>query len=108
MKLACLGSIPNSVRHVCGQCGRLGRAACRPRAVRAPCSREAGRHDTEQASLWTPCGGQRRNGNSAAGALEPQDYGRFVRFFRMASAYIEGHRGRTFVLLAPGEVRARR
>ena len=108
MNLACLGSIPISVHRLCGLCGRPGRAAGRQRAVRAPCRGEAGRLDTEQASLWTPCGGQRRNGNSAAGALEPQDYGRFVRFFRMASAYIEGHRGRTFVLLAPGEVRARR
>lgn len=103
MKLACPGSIPVSLLHACR---RPGRAACRPRAVRALCSREAGRLDVEQASPGIPCGGQRRNGNSAAGALEPQDYGRFVRFFRMASAYIEGHRGRTFVLLAPGEVRA--
>ena len=29
---------------------------------------------------------------------------RFVLFFRGASPYIEGHRGRTFVVLIPGEV----
>ena len=103
MKPAGLGSFPVAVPHTCG---RPGRAACRPRAVGALCSREVGRQDVEQALPGIPCGGPRRNGNSAAGALEPQDYGRFVRFFRMASAYIEGHRGRTFVLLAPGEVRA--
>ena len=29
---------------------------------------------------------------------------RFVSFFRGASPYIEGHRGRTFVIVIPGEV----
>jgi hypothetical protein len=50
-----------------------------------------------------------RNGRRAApknyGALEKKDYEKFVQFFRQASPYIEGHRGRTFVLIIPGEVR---
>lgn len=39
-------------------------------------------------------------------ALERKDFGKFVQFFRQASPYIEGHRGRTFVVVIPGEVRA--
>ncbi|KAF8060080.1 NAGS2 [Scenedesmus sp. PABB004] len=39
-----------------------------------------------------------------AGALEAEDYGRFVQFFRQASPYIAGHRARTFVVVIPGEV----
>lgn len=38
------------------------------------------------------------------GSLEKSQYGLFVRFFRQASPYIEGHRGRTFVIAIPGEV----
>ncbi|KAL3139784.1 hypothetical protein ABBQ38_004086 [Trebouxia sp. C0009 RCD-2024] len=38
------------------------------------------------------------------GALERKDYAKFVQFFRQASPYIEGHRGRTFVVVIPGEV----
>lgn len=38
------------------------------------------------------------------GALQRKDYGKFVQFFRQASPYIEGHRGRTFVVVMPGEV----
>lgn len=38
------------------------------------------------------------------GALQPEDHDNFVRFFRMASPYVEGHRGRIFVLVLPGEV----
>ena len=36
--------------------------------------------------------------------LQEQDFGKFVSFFRGASPYIEGHRGRTFVIVIPGEV----
>lgn len=39
------------------------------------------------------------------GALDRTQYGLFVQFFRQASPYIEGHRGRTFVISIPGEVR---
>ena len=39
-----------------------------------------------------------------SGALPKEDYGKFVQFFRQASSYIEGHRGRTFVVVIPGEV----
>lgn len=39
-------------------------------------------------------------------ALERKDYASFVTFFRQASPYIEAHRGRTFVVVVPGEVRA--
>ena len=39
------------------------------------------------------------------GALQPEDHDNFVRFFRMASPYVEGHRGRIFVLVLPGEVK---
>jgi hypothetical protein len=38
------------------------------------------------------------------GALDRAEQGKFVQFFRMASPYIEGHRGRTFVIVLPGEV----
>ena len=40
----------------------------------------------------------------ADGALCPDELGPFVQFFRQASPYIEGHRGRTFVICCPGEV----
>ena len=43
--------------------------------------------------------------NGLNGALDRADHGKFVQFFRMASPYIEGHRGNTFVVLLPGEVR---
>ena len=39
------------------------------------------------------------------GALQPDEHDAFVRFFRMASPYVEGHRGRIFVLVLPGEVK---
>eukprot|EP00775_Hariotina_reticulata_P009747 gene9747-9905_t len=38
------------------------------------------------------------------GSEDGQDYGKFVQFFRQASPYIEGHRGRTFVVVIPGDV----
>ena len=38
------------------------------------------------------------------GALDRSEHAKFVHFFRMASPYIEGHRGRTFVIVLPGEV----
>lgn len=38
------------------------------------------------------------------GSLDKSQYGLFVQFFRHASPYIEGHRGRTFVLAIPGEL----
>lgn len=38
------------------------------------------------------------------GALDKKDFAKFVQFFRQASPYIAGHRGRTFVLAIPGEV----
>ena len=43
--------------------------------------------------------------NGLNGALDRADHGKFVHFFRMASPYIEGHRGNTFVVLLPGEVK---
>lgn len=53
------------------------------------------------------------NGNGGAvnartdyGALSKSDYSKFVQFFRQASPYIEGHRGRIFVIVVPGEVRS--
>lgn len=38
------------------------------------------------------------------GSLDTSQYGLFVKFFRQASPYIEGHRGRSFVIAIPGEV----
>ena len=38
------------------------------------------------------------------GSLDKSQYGLFVKFFRQASPYIEGHRGRSFVIAIPGEV----
>ena len=43
-------------------------------------------------------------GDTAHEALERKDFGKFVQFFRQASPYIEGHRGKTFVVVIPGEV----
>ena len=37
-------------------------------------------------------------------SLPKGDFTKFVRYFRQASPYIEGHRGRTFVIVVPGEV----
>ncbi|EFJ51352.1 hypothetical protein VOLCADRAFT_57336 [Volvox carteri f. nagariensis] len=37
--------------------------------------------------------------------LSKQDFGKFVQFFRQASPYVEGHRGKTFVIVIPGNVR---
>lgn len=42
------------------------------------------------------------------GTLDKSQYSLFIKFFRQASPYIEGHRGRTFVLAIPGEVSSRR
>lgn len=39
-----------------------------------------------------------------SGALERDEYGKFVQFFRQASPYIEGHRARTFVVVIPGAI----
>ena len=38
------------------------------------------------------------------GTLDKSQYDLFVQFFRHASPYIEGHRGRTFVIAVPGDV----
>ncbi len=93
MKLAGL------VCHPCAAHAARGPARA-PHAPRAPRAQAAVAAEPPPAQV-----GQRRGGATAAGAIDPQDYGRFVHFFRAASAYIEGHRGRTFVVLAPGEVR---
>ncbi len=92
MKLASL------VCHPCAAHAARGPARA-PHAPRAPRAQAAVAAEPPRAQV-----GQRRGGATAAGAIDPQDYGRFVHFFRAASAYIEGHRGRTFVVLAPGEV----
>jgi hypothetical protein len=39
--------------------------------------------------------------------LQPADYKSFVQLFRQASPYIEGHRGKTFVVILPGSVSRR-
>ncbi|KAI8462509.1 MAG: N-acetylglutamate synthase [Monoraphidium minutum] len=44
------------------------------------------------------------NGGNGVSCLSKSDYGKFVHFFRTASPYISGHRGRTFVIVIPGEV----
>lgn len=41
---------------------------------------------------------------TTSGALSRNDFPKFVQFFRSASPYIEGHRGRTFVIVIPGAV----
>ncbi len=46
------------------------------------------------------------NGSHSSGALSRSDFNKFVQFFRQASPYIEGHRGRTFVIILSGTVRA--
>ena len=58
----------------------------------------------EEESSATP---QQRPPPLASGGLVKSDYGKFVQFFRQASPYIEGHRGRTFVIVVPGNVSRR-
>lgn len=81
------------------------------------CSQKAGRRDARALSVATddtPSVTMNSNGapkSTLTGmasqhvALERKDYASFVTFFRQASPYIEGHRGRTFVVVVPGEVR---
>ncbi|KAL0031769.1 hypothetical protein WJX79_006380 [Trebouxia sp. C0005] len=66
-------------------------------------------HHKARASLWQPAPYQwapltERAQELPSEALERKDFGKFVQFFRQASPYIEGHRGRTFVVVIPGEV----
>ncbi len=81
------------------------------------CSQKLGRRDARTYSIatddTTPMTMQPNNGYQNAAqtltssqhvALERKDYASFVTFFRQASPYIEGHRGRTFVVVVPGEV----
>jgi hypothetical protein len=44
--------------------------------------------------------------DSNSAPLAKEDFTKFVQFFRQAGPYIEGHRGRTFVLVVPGGVSA--
>ncbi|GIL81500.1 hypothetical protein Vretimale_1003 [Volvox reticuliferus] len=44
----------------------------------------------------------------ASSGLSKQDFAKFVQFFRQASPYVEGHRGKTFVIVVPGNVSANR
>ena len=61
-------------------------------------------------SFGNPTYGNPSQGFGSFGAQdwtnEPMDvdFSKFVQFFRQASPYIEGHRGRTFVIVVPGEV----
>ena len=73
---------------------------------RAP--NKVNRHKTH-ASPWSPTPYQwaplpQSGQDLTDGVLERKDFGKFVQFFRQASPYIEGHRGRTFVVVIPGEV----
>ncbi|KAL0056236.1 hypothetical protein WJX82_009116 [Trebouxia sp. C0006] len=66
-------------------------------------------HHKARASPWQPAPYQwapltERAQELPSEALERKDFGKFVQFFRQASPYIEGHRGRTFVVVIPGEV----
>jgi hypothetical protein len=45
------------------------------------------------------------NGQATSSGLSKQDFAKFVQFFRQASPYVEGHRGKTFVIVVPGNVR---
>ena len=68
-----------------------------------------GPHHKSRASPWQPTPYQwaplpERAQELPSEALERKDFGKFVQFFRQASPYIEGHRGRTFVIVIPGEV----
>ena len=76
------------------QQGRLRHRTVRPRRtpVRTHCCAEDGASAQGTSTLV------------ADGALRQEDFGPFVQFFRQASPYIEGHRGRTFVICCPGEV----
>jgi len=67
-------------------------------------------HHKARASLWQPTPYQwaplrEKAQDLPSEALERKDFGKFVQFFRQASPYIEGHRGRTFVVVIPGEVK---
>ena len=68
------------------------------------------RSDTGSAVLSRPAaaGGASHalSGSTASSdmGLARADYGLFVKFFRGATSYIQGHRGRTFVIALPGDV----
>ena len=68
------------------------------------------RSDTGSAVLSRPAaaGGASHalSGSTASSdmGLARADYGLFVKFFRGATPYIQGHRGRTFVIALPGDV----
>lgn len=73
----------------------------RRRFATQPCSISA---QTAEAAVSTDVAAPSCSILDNGGALSKQDYGKFVQFFRQASPYIEGHRGRTFVVVIPGEV----
>jgi hypothetical protein len=79
---------------------------CRGTTQQTPVAAQVQQYTTEplQVVQQTSLQGQgpacRLDRNS--GALERDEYGKFVQFFRQASPYIEGHRCRTFVVVIPG------
>jgi hypothetical protein len=64
-------------------------------------SRSPSPPDTASATTTGSSSNGKPNGS---GALTRVDYPKFVQFFRQASPYIEGHRGKTFVIVVPGYV----
>ena len=61
------------------------------------------RHKANPAALSPPM--PQHSVSTAASMLHPL-CSLFVRFLHMASPYVAGHRGRTFVITIPGEVGA--
>jgi len=59
---------------------------------------------SERSFLQTSAGNGDHGEGAGSGKLQPKDYPKFVQYFRHASPYIAGHRGRTFVIVIPGNV----
>jgi len=81
---------------------------CRARGWQQNRNRKSNAHarppyTTQPQSLSPSSSGLSRPALSDMG-LAKADYDLFVKFFRQASPYIEGHRGRTFVIAIPGDV----
>lgn len=70
----------------------------------APAFRDSSRSGDGDGGSMGYRGSGRGSGPPTYEMLQQQDFGKFVSFFRGASPYIEGHRGRTFVIVIPGEV----
>jgi amino-acid N-acetyltransferase len=81
-------------------------ARTRPRRAAAPTPRAAAADQPPPPPPPAAEGADAAPGEN--GALGRADYAKFVRYMHLASPYVAGHRGRTFVVVLPGAVVADR